>query len=70
MVPSQTFGVGALGVPVPVKAAIYVDGLIDTNDCRIIGLPAYLTVPSEVLGFPVRPPILPDLGLGPIPPTS
>ncbi|CAK1366458.1 uncharacterized protein RHO25_011204 [Cercospora beticola] len=65
-----TFGVGALGVPVPVKTDIYVDGLIDTQDCQIIGLPAYLTVPTEVLGMPVRPPILPDLGIGTIPPIT
>ncbi|PPJ54844.1 hypothetical protein CBER1_07855 [Cercospora berteroae] len=65
-----TFGVGALGVPVPVETDIYVDGLIDTQDCQIIGLPTYLTVPTEVLGMPVRPPILPNLGIGTIPPVT
>ncbi|KAF2208611.1 hypothetical protein CERZMDRAFT_87685 [Cercospora zeae-maydis SCOH1-5] len=65
-----TFGVGALGVPIPVKTDIYVDGFIDPEDCRIVRLPAYLTVPSEVLGWPVNLPNLPDLGLGPIPDTT
>lgn len=63
----QTFGVGALGVPLPIKTAIYVPGVIDTQDYRIIDLPAYFTLPNEVAGFPVTPPTLPGLGLGTIP---
>ncbi|KAF2160815.1 hypothetical protein M409DRAFT_59609 [Zasmidium cellare ATCC 36951] len=62
-----TFGVGALGVPLPIKTAIYVPGVIDTQDCRIIDPPAYFTLPNEVAGFPVTPPTLPGLGLGTIP---
>ena len=64
---AQTLGVAQV-VQVPVRTRIVVPAEFDEETCLITLLPTYITIPTDIAGNPIDPPIVPAIpGLDKLP---
>lgn len=55
-------------VPLPVYTRLVVPAVFDEETCLITSLPTYITIPTNIAGIPIDPPIVPPIpGLAMLP---